>query len=170
MATTILISGEELAKQSILGGNIDKDRLYPAVKAFQQTKLKPLLGKALYDKICDDYLNDTLAGDYLEAYEDYIKDMVVYGSAAIYIGSGGAYQISNIGIVKASTDNSETLTKNDVDYLYQFNLQLYENLKKEFLAWLKTKDLPEYTDTCDATKSNKLLGGWYLTKRKRCDE
>ena len=166
MATVILISGDELTRSSILGGNIDVDKLWPAVKACQQTLIKPLLTQPLYDKISDDYLNDTLTGIYLTMYEDYIKDLVIYGSAGIYIAAGGAYQISNTGIVKASTDNSEALSKNDVDYLYNFNKQLYDGLKEEFLKWLKDNPVPEYTITCSST-NQRLLGGWLLSKTKK---
>jgi hypothetical protein len=166
MATVILIEANELARNSILGGNIDVDKLWPAVKACQKTLIKPLLTEALYNKISDDYFNDNLTGIYLTMYEDYIKDLIVYGSAAIYIGSGGAYQISNLGIVKASTENSEALSKNDVDYLYNFNKQLFDGLKEEFLKWLKDNPVPEYTATC-STNSQRLLGGWLLTKRKK---
>jgi hypothetical protein len=166
MATVILIDGDNLTRNSILGGNIDVDKLWPAVKACQQTLIKPLLTQPLYDKISDDYLNDTLTGIYLTMYEDYIKDLVIYGSAGIYIAAGGAYQISNTGIVKARTDNSEALSKNDVDYLYNFNKQLYDGLKEEFLKWLKDNPVPEYTTTCSST-NQRLLGGWLLSKTKK---
>jgi hypothetical protein len=166
MATVILISGDELTRNSILGGNIDVDKLWPAVKACQKTLIKPLLTEDLYNKISNDYLNDSLSGTYLTIYEDYVKDLVIYGSAAIYIGSGGAYQISNLGIVKARTDNSEALSKNDVDYLYNFNKQLFDGLKEEFLKWIKDNPVPEYSPTC-GVKTQRLLGGWLLLKQKK---
>ena len=167
MATVILISGDELTRNSILGGNIDVDKLWPAVKACQKTLIKPLLTEALYNKISDDYFNDTLTGVYLTMYEDYIKDLVIYGAASIYIAAGGAYQISNTGIVKARTDNSEALSKNDVDYLYNFNKQLFDGLKEEFLKWIKDNPVPEYAPTC-SLKTQRLLGGWLLRKPKNC--
>jgi hypothetical protein len=162
MATVILISNDILSRNSILGGNIDVDKLWPAVKACQKTLIKPLLTEELYNKISNDYLNDNLSGLYLEMYEDFIKDMIIYGAAGIYIGAGGAYQITNMGITKGRTDNSETISKNEVDYLYNFNKQLYEGVKEDFLKWIKDKDIPEYKKKCD---SQRLLGGWLLKKR-----
>jgi hypothetical protein len=165
MATVILLDNDVLTRNSILGGNIDIDKLMPAVKAAQLTDIKPLLGQELYDKICEDYLNDELTGDYLELYEDYIVNMLIYASAAIYIGSGGAYQITNMGILKGTTDNSQTVNKNEVDYLYNFNKQLFNTIKQEFLQWIKDKDLPEYKK-CKSTPNGNYLGGWYLKKKR----
>lgn len=164
MATIILISNDVLTRNSIIGGNVDVDKLWPSVKAAQQTQLKPLLTEELYDKICNDYLNDNLSGLYLEMYDNYIKDLLIYSSAAIYIGAGGAYQITNMGITKGRTETSETISKNEVDYLYNFNKQLYEGLKEDFLKWIKDKDIPEYKKSCNK-QNQRLLGGWLLKKR-----
>jgi hypothetical protein len=165
MATVILLDNDILTRNSILGGNIDVDKMMPSIKAAQLTDIKPLLGIELYEKICDDYLNDNLAGLYLEMYEDYIVNLLVYSSAAIYIAAGGAYQITNMGILKARTDNSETVSKNEVDYLYNFNKQLFNTVKEDFLKWIKDKDIPEFKK-CSTPISGNYLGGWYL-KRKR---
>jgi len=165
MATIILISNDVLTRNSILGGNIDVDKLWPSIKACQKTLIKPILTEELYNKICNDYYNDNLSGLYLEIYEDFIKDMIIYGSAAIYIGSGGAYQISNMGILKGKTDNSDTVSKNEIDYLYNFNKQLYDGIKDDLLKWLKDKDIPEYKKPCGDNKT--LLGGWFLSNKKR---
>ncbi len=166
MATILLIGNDILTRNSILGGNIDVDKLWPAVKACQKTLIKPLLGDDLYNKICDDYFNDSLTGLYQEMYEEYIVDLVVYGTAAIYIGAGGAYQISNLGIVKARTDNSETVSKAEVDYLYNFNKQLFDGLKEDFLKWIKDNPVTEYNNPCGVS-NQRLFGGWLLSKSKR---
>lgn len=160
--TTILIRPEDLTRNTIIGGNVDVDRYLASIKACQNTLIKPLLGKSLYDKICLDFENDTLTGVYLELYEDYVKELTIHGSAEIYI-SNGAYMVSNSGITKMKTDSSETISKEEVDYLVQSSRKLYELYEREFLTWIKTQSIPEYTKPC-AVKSN-TYGGWYLRKK-----
>jgi hypothetical protein len=160
----LIIKASELQKQSILGGNIDIDKLKPSVFAAQKIHIKPLLGEELYNKICDDY-PDNLTGIYLEMYEEYIKNMLIYSSAAIYLASGGAYQISNAGVLKPTLDNGDSITKNEIDYLYNFNYQLYDSLRQEFIKWIKDKDVPEYVKPC-GSNNQRLFGGWYLRKKK----
>jgi hypothetical protein len=164
MATIILLKNNELTKNTILGGNIDADRFIPAIKAAQNTKIKPLLGKELYNKVCTDFASSSLSGDYLELYNDYLKDMVIYSSSEIYL-SVGAYMVSNNGITKIKTENSETVEKNEVDFLVQQYAKLYNHYEREFIKWIKLNPLPEYTlNDCNPNINRINVGGWSLKK------
>lgn len=163
--TTILIRPEDLTRNTIIGGNVDVDRYLASIKACQNTLIRPILGKALYDKICLDFENDDLTGLYLEMYNEYIQEMVIHGAAEIYI-SNGAYMVSNSGITKTKTDNSETISKEEVDYLVQSSRKLYNLYETEFLNWIKDKDIPEYVKPCK--EGGKTYGGWFLPKNKKC--
>lgn len=166
--TIILIGGDEITKNTIMGGNIDKDRYIPCIKACQNTKIKPLLGKDLYDKICSDYENDTLSGIYLELYDDYIKELVIHGSSELYL-SVGAYNVGNNGIVKLKSETGEAVTKSEVDYLVQSAQKLYEHYERDFLTWIKDQDIPEYPKSDCTRHSNRItVGGWALKRPKNC--
>jgi len=165
--TTILLKPDELTRNTIMGGNIDVDRFLPMIKIAQNTMIKPLLGKTLYDKICLDFENDDLAGDYLEMYEDYIKEMVIHSSSEIYL-SQGAYMVSNNGISKMKSDANESVSKEEVDYLVQSARKIYNHYERQFLAWIKEKDITEYPKEDTNRHSNRInVGGWSL-KRKKC--
>jgi hypothetical protein len=165
--TTILLKPDELTRNTIMGGNIDVDRYLPMIKIAQNTMIKPLLGKTLYDKICLDFENDDLAGDYLEMYEDYIKEMVIHSSSEIYL-SQGAYMVSNNGISKMKSDSNESVSKEEVDYLVQSARKIYNHYERQFLAWIKDKDVVEYPKEDTNRHSNRInVGGWSL-KRKGC--
>jgi hypothetical protein len=167
MSNVALLKSNELTKNTIIGGSVDADRYVPAVKAAQRLKIKPLLGKELYDKICSDFSGNTLSGLYLELYEDYLKDMVSHASAEIYLTSG-AYLVTNNGITKSFTDNSETVSKEEIDYLVQASRGLYYAYEADFLKWIKVNgpNIPEWSNGCDK-KSTKYLDacGWLLKKR-----
>ena len=159
MATTLLLKSEDITKNTILGGNIDRTSYTQDIKTCQNLKIKPFLGEDLYDKIVADFAADTLSGDYLTMFENYIKEMVIHGSTEIYL-SHGAYKVSNVGITKHSTDSSETISKEEVDYLVQSSRKLYELYKTEFLTWIADKTITEWTSVC--TTTNKNIGGWRL--------
>jgi hypothetical protein len=167
MTTTILLKQNELTKNTILGGNIDVDRYVPCIKEVQNTLIKPLLGKILYDKICLEFDPETgsLTGLYNELYEDYVKPMVINGSAELYL-SVGAYMVSNNGITKMKSDSNETVSKEEVDYLVQSYRKLYNHYERQFLEWIKLNPLPEYNlNACNSFSNRINVGGWSL-KRK----
>ena len=161
--TTILIKSDQLTRNTIIGGNVDPDRYLQAIKACQNLLIKPLLGEKLYDKIVADYETDSLSGLYLRLYNDYISEMITHGSTEIYV-SHGAYMITNNGITKGKTDNADSVSKEEVDYLVQASRKLYKLYETEFLKWIKLNDIPEYDKPC-VVKSNNY-GGWYIKKKK----
>lgn len=164
--TTILLKNDILTRNTILGGNIDVSKYVPAIKDFQKTRLKELLGKALYDKISSDFEADTLSGLYLELYDDYVKEMCIHGAAENYL-TFGAYQVTNIGITKARTENSETVNKTEVDFMVQSSRKLLQHYEREFLKWIKLNPLPEYPITVNENNKTINIGGWVLSKYKK---
>ena len=155
--TTILLKNDELTKNTILGGNIDVSKYVPAIKDYQKTRLVELLGKPLYLKICEDFENETLSGLYLELYDDYIKEMVIHGAAENYL-TFGAYNVANNGITKMRTENADTVSKEEVDFMVQASRKLCNHYEREFLKWIKENPLPEYPIKNERKTLN--IGGW----------
>ena len=167
--TVILLNPDELTRNTILGGNIDVDKYIPALKNAQNTKIKSVLGKELYVKIMELFRDNELEvlGNelYLEMYEDYIKDMVIFSGAEIYL-TFGAYNVGNGGITKMNTMEGQTsVNRTEVDFLVQSARKMYNHYEKEFLTWVKDKEIPEYPKT--TTKKTMNVGGWVL-QRKKC--
>ena len=48
----ILLTDNEISKNTLLSGNIDKDKLRQCILDAQAERLEVLLGEKLYDKIC----------------------------------------------------------------------------------------------------------------------
>lgn len=169
--TTILLKNNDITKNTIIGGNVDVDRYVPAIKAAQNTFIRSVLGKYLYIKICADFEANTLSGIYLEMFDDYIKEMVIHSSAEIYLSSG-AYMVANNGITKTKTDSSETVSKEELDYLVQASRKLYNSYERDFLLFMKENgnSVPEWNiSTCNnASRTRINVGGWSLRKSGNC--
>lgn len=169
MATTLLVRGEDITRNTILNSNIDKSKFQNDVKTAQNLMIKPVLGKELYDVICQMYENTIngvsggLTGSYYTLYEDYIKEMVIHSSTEIYLGHG-AYTISNSGISKmVSQQGATSVDKNEVDFLIQSSRRLYESYKEDMIKWLRENPIPEYNNTCSSSVTRKNnIGGWIL--------
>ncbi len=99
MATTILLKENELTKNTLLGGNIDIDLYIPCIADAQRIRLEEILGETLYNKICLDFEDDELAGEYLTLYEGYIVPFLIAAAAVEYLLIG-AYKVNNNGIFK----------------------------------------------------------------------
>lgn len=170
----ILLEPNEITKNTIIGGNVDVDRYLPAVKACQETIIKKIITKNLYDKLCSDFLTGNgvagFSGIYLELYNDYVKPMLIHGSSELYLKSG-AYLISNNGITKSKTESSETISKEEVDYLVQASRALYRDYERDFREWIITngKNIPEYEITLVKSSDRVVnVGGWILPRIKKC--
>jgi len=168
LATTLLLTGEDITKNTIINGNVDKSKYQSDIKTCQNLMIKPLLGEELYNKICSDYedtLNGTgtgLTGSYYMMYEDYIKEMVIHGSTEIYLNHA-AYTVSNSGVSKLVSQNGATsVNKDEIDFLIQSSRKLYNLYKDEFLKWIDTVSISEWNGCITPSSKKRNYGGWRL--------
>jgi hypothetical protein len=167
MATTILLKENELTKNTLLGGNIDIDLYIPCIADAQRTRLEEILGETLYNKICLDFENDDLEGEYLTLYEGYIVPFLIAAAAVEYLLIG-AYKVNNNGIFKAQPDNSIAIDKTEVDYLVN-NMRLKSEMYRDrMFRWLAKFHLPEYVSSSNnivnPIRSNLICGKWWLDR------
>ena len=110
MATALFISRTDLVKNTILSGNVDTDKFIQFIKISQEIHIQNYLGTKLYDKISADVIAGTLAGDYLTLVTDYIQPMLIHFAMTDYLPFA-AYQVSNGGVFKHNSENSQTASK-----------------------------------------------------------
>ena len=86
----------------------------------------------------------------------------------------GAFQIANKGIFKHTAENSESVNKNDVDFLIQKELLIAQGFVKRMIRYLCLNStlFPEYTfnsnnDVNPMRQSN--IGGFYLNEGNEKD-
>ena len=122
MATALFITPTDLKQNSLIDGNVDVDKFIQFIKISQQIHIQNYLGTALYDKISDDIIADNLTGNYLTLVRDYIKDMLIHYAMVDYLPFA-AYQVANGGVFKHISENSESVTKSEVDTLVEKHRQ-----------------------------------------------
>ena len=164
MAELLFVTPQECASNTILSGNIDIDKFVFCIANVQLTTIEPLLGTELYDKIIADKEADTLAGLYLELYNDFVRPITKNESVAQFIEIA-SYLVDNGGIYKHSADGKEVVDKQEVQFLagkYKSLAQMYVG---RFNKWICKNPLVEYKtvqDEVNALKDINLNVGWKL--------
>lgn len=163
-----IIRAVDIAKYTPIGGNVGIDKFLPCVLDAQITDLEPLLGASLYEKIATDYEAGTLTGLYETLYESYIKPFLIHASAKNYFLIG-AYQIGNGGITKHTSENSEGISKSEIDYLYTNQRSKCEVYAERMKKWLSLNRLDEYYVANDIVRPRGVnYGSWYFGNGGLC--
>ena len=166
MATPLFITRTDLVRNSIIDGNVDTDKFIQFIKIAQEIHVRNYLGSKLYDKISDDILASNLTGDYLTLVNKYIQPMLIHFAMVDYLPFA-AYTVKNGGIFKHTSETAETVTKDEVDYLVQKELDIAEYYTRRFIDYMafnQTK-FPEYTSNTndDINPSyDANFNGWVL--------
>ena len=167
MATVLFITRTDLVKNSIIDGNVDTDKFIQFVKVAQQIEIKNYLGTALYDKISTDIASVSgLAGNYLTLVNDYVQPMLIWYAQAEYIPYA-AYSIKQGGIYKHTSENAETVSKTEVDFLVQKARNTAEYYTQRFLDYINNNSglFPEYSQNSGGDvfpDSDATFNGWVL--------
>jgi len=159
----ILLNDNDITKNTLLGGNIDVDKLRQCTLDAQATRLEELLGETLYNKIENDFVNDDLSGLYLTLYNDYIKPFLIRQSATEYLKIG-AFAIGNNGITMPTPANTTAPSEKMLSTLtndMRLKADMYADRMKR---WLCKNHLPEYASSSDNIVNPNLASnsGWYI--------
>ena len=166
MATALFISRTDLVKNSIIDANTDTDLFIQFIKIAQQIEIQNYLGTDLYNKISADIIAGTLTGDYLNLVNDYIQPMLIWWAQVEYLPYA-AYQIKNGGVFKHTSENSESVNKNEVDYLVGKARDTAEYYTRRFIDYMSfnSSTFPEYNSNSDSDvypDTDSLFNGWVL--------
>ena len=174
MANIYLVTSQEVAENTPMGGNVDPDKYRFIILDVQVMVLEPVLGTALYDKILSDFDGGTLAGVYLTMFNDYIKQVMWHSVFADYTKIG-AYWVNNGGIYKHLSENSESVNKEEVDYLVktqQSKADTYIDRLDRYLCD-QSSNIPEYKDAQDndydiiPKRGINTIGGLYFGRDEK---
>ena len=135
MATALFISRTDLVKNSILDGNVDTDKFIQFVKISQEIHIQNYLGTKLYNRISNDIISNNLSGDYLSLVNDYLQPMLIHYAMMDYLPFA-AYQIKNGGVFKHNSENSETVSKDEIDFLTKKQRDFAEYYTRRFIDYI----------------------------------
>ena len=166
MATALFIKPIEIKRNTIIDGNVDVDKFIQFIKIAQQIHVRNYLGSDLYNKISSDIIADTLTGDYLSLVNTYIQPMLIHFAMVDYLPFA-AYQVKNGGVFKHSSENSETVSKNEVDYLVNKEGEFAEYYTRRFIDYMANNQnlFPEYTSNTNEDinpDKDANFNGWVL--------
>jgi len=170
MATALFINRTDLVRNSILDGNIDTDKFIQFIKLAQEIHIQNYLGTELYNEIggmiSDGSIDDNANAKFKTLLNDYIAPLLIWFAQVDYIPFA-AYQIRNGGVFKHSTETSETVSKNEVDYLVEKARTNAEWYARRFISYMdfNQSDFPKYTSNSndDIFPSNDAtFNGWLL--------
>ena len=166
MATALFIKRQDLVRNSILDGNVDTDKFIQYIKIAQEIHIRNYLGTDLYNKISSDIIAGTLSGDYLDLVNTYIQPMLIHYAMVDYLPFA-AYQIKNGGVFKHRSENGESATKEEVDFLVQKERDIAEYYTRRFIDYMSfnQESFPEYyTNSNDDIHpdTNATFNGWVL--------
>ena len=166
MATALFINRTDLVKNSIIDGNTDTDKFIQFIKVAQQIDIQNLLGTDLYNKISADIVAGNLAGNYLLLVNTYVQPTLIWFAQMNYIPFA-AYKITGKGVLKGTSEQSETVNKNEVDYLVAKAREYANYYSTRLVDYLSFHNdlFPEYNTNTDediSPDTDTTFKGWVL--------
>lgn len=162
----LLVTRNDIIKFTAINGNVDTDKFIQFVKIAQDIHIQNYTGTNLINKIKADILADTLTGNYLSLTEVYLKPMLIHWAMVEYLPFA-AYTIANKGVYKHSSENSENVQKNEVDFLIEKERQIAQHYTERFINYISFNNnlFPEYYNNQNGNiypDSNNNYTGWYI--------
>jgi hypothetical protein len=149
MAFGLFVTRNDIIKTSPLQGSIDSDRLLPFIKTAQEKYILNLLGTVLYYKLqADVEASIPFTGIYQVLMEEHIKPSLIWYSVVEYLPFS-AVQFKSEGAVKHQSEQSQAVSKTEVDYLVQKsqdNAEWYVTRMQNFLIAYNNQ-IPEFYES-----------------------
>lgn len=167
MAFGLLITRNDIIKNTPLGGAIDADALLPFVRTAQEKYILNLLGTVLYNKLQDDIEAQVpFTGIYNQLVNDYVKSTLIWYSCVEYIPFSSVQFKSN-GSIKQQSETGISPSKTETDYLLNKaldNASYYATRLQDFLV-AYSNQIPEYLESVGNStqiypdQTNQYFGG-----------
>lgn len=170
MSKALFITTTDLKKRSIISGNLDPDKIVQFIEVAQDTHIQNYLGGKLYKKmqtlITGGTINQAANADYKTLLDDYIKPMLIWFAQSDYIPFA-AFQISNGGVYKHRSENSDTASMEEVNMLARRALETAEFYTRRFMDYMDHFSYlyPEYLESSNEDMmpdKDTNFGGIYL--------
>lgn len=142
-----LMNKEYLKEYSLLPINFNTDEIWNFIPLAEQLHIVPIIGQEMYNELLDQVENNAVTPEnaslLLQIYP--FEGLAIMEVSMPYI----AFHITEVGITKGSSENSDSVTTNDINYLTNYvrsqmvpykerliefisqNSELYPNIKIE---------------------------------------
>tara|TARA_R110000744_G_scaffold182828_1_gene302143 strand:+ start:100 stop:606 length:507 start_codon:yes stop_codon:yes gene_type:complete len=168
MATVLFINRTDLVRNSIIDGNVDTDKYIQFIKLAQEVHIQNYLGTQMYEGLTTAMPNIDQAGNarWKLLLDDYIVPMLIWFSQVEYIPFA-SYQLRNGGMFKHRSENAETVSKEEVDFLVEKARTNAEWYSRRFIDYMSFNQIlfPEYTSNVNDDiypSYDATFNGWVL--------
>lgn len=148
----LFITINDLKRKSIIDGNVDADKLIQFIEVAQDTHIQNYLGGLLYKKlqalILAGTIDDAGNSDYKLLLDDYVKPMLTWFTQSSYLPFA-MYQISNGGVFKHRSENSETISLEEMRMMLSKVTETAEFYTRRFVDYMDYNSTlyPEYVSS-----------------------
>lgn len=142
---TLLISEEYIRQNSNVSDNLDSCLIVPSIVDAQLQGLMPIVGEALFDKLCEKVENKALEGKYKDLVDNYIAIYLLNAVLAEMVITDYSRQ-HNAGSVQYTDTNYTQTGLNELKFLHQHHLNkasFYANRLTDYLH-SHSSEFPEY--------------------------
>ena len=169
MATVLFIDRTDLVRNSILDGNVDTDKFIFFIKTAQEIHIQNYLSTQMYDALTAAIVAGIDLPEnarWKSLLDEYVVPMLIWFTQVDYIPFA-SYQIRNGGMFKHRSENAETVSKEEVDYLVEkarTNAEWYSRRFIDFMSFNQTL-YPEYTSNSNDDiypSYDATFNGWVL--------
>lgn len=166
----LFVTIQDVKKKSIIGGQVDPDKIIQFIEVAQDTHIQNYLGGKLYKKLQELIINGTIndAGnsDYKNLIEVYIKPMLIWFAQSDYLPFA-AFQVSNGGVFKHRSENSDTISTEELNMLINRVSETAEFYTRRFVDYMDYNSnlFPEYTSSANEDMNpdrDVNFHSWYL--------
>ena len=167
MSYALFISRNDIIKQTPLQGSIDADRLLTFVRTAQDKYMLNLLGTVLFYYLqaqIEAGTIDQLPVAYQDLLNDHIKPTLIWYSVAEYLPFSNT-QFKSEGALRYKSGESETVDKNQIDYLLQKALNSADFLAKTADVGLTDQALANAMKNAGIAVETTPVGDRYVLER-----
>ena len=169
MATVLFIDRTDLVRNSILDGNVDTDKFIFFIKTAQEIHIQNYLSTKMYNALTAAIVAGIDLPEnarWKSLLDEYVVPMLIWFTQVDYIPFA-SYQIRNGGMFKHRSENADTVSKDEVDYLVEkarTNAEWYSRRFIDFMSFNQTL-YPEYTSNSNDDiypSYDATFNGWVL--------
>lgn len=146
----LLVSDTMIKERTQIHGNIDPKLIYPEIKFAQDSKILPILGSALYNKLQAIISGGTITQianvNYKNLIDKYLVDALIYYTLA-ELPVNLSYQLWNKGVVRKQGENTDLPSMNEIISIgkgFLNKAEWYANRMKLYIIDKAPTMFPEY--------------------------
>ena len=158
-----VLTEEYLKANAPISININLKQIKPYISIAEKIWLIPVIGLPLYEELLEQVNTNKLTKENSTLYlmlAPYISFAVIYESAPFLM-----YHFSDVGVTRGKSDNSDSITINEANFISTRLRSTLETLKSNFKKWLDehSDSYPLYKpDNCSCDNSECADCDWII--------